>query len=190
MSITSALGRGLVRRWTLRRAIAAALLLVLALGWWTLLRPSALGGPLTLVTVTGVSMEPGLHTGDLAVVHKRGGYEVGEVIAFRSEPVPGKPGGAYVIHRIASGDSTNGYVTRGDNNDWDDPWDTTNDQVAGEMLFSVPDLGSGVRWLAQPVHLGAILAALVSGLTMVGGRPTKPEGEIVEPAGSEETATL
>ena len=177
MPLTS-VSRPATSRRSLRRVVAVLLVLSFAALWWTLLRPSSLGGPLTLVTVTGESMEPGLHTGDLTLVYEQDEYAPGDVIAFRAEAVPGKPGG-HVIHRIVSNDTTNGYVTRGDNNDWNDPWSPTLDQIAGKMLFSVAGAGTGVRWLAEPVHLAAILAALVSGLTMVGGRTSRAEDELV-----------
>lgn len=180
MSMSAELGRERTRRWTKRRGTAAVLLVAVALGWWAFLRPSVLGGPMTFVTVTGVSMEPRFHTGDLAVVYERDDYQTGDVIAFRAEAVPGKPG-AHVIHRIVGGDAAAGYVTRGDNNDWDDPWRPTLDEVTGELLFSVPSLGSGVRWLAQPIHLAAVLAGLVATLVMFGGKPAAPRIEDGEP---------
>lgn len=59
--------------------------------WWLWLRPEPLGGPLTLVTVSGISMEPGMHTGDLAVVRKADTYRHGDIIAFRVLVPPRSP---------------------------------------------------------------------------------------------------
>jgi signal peptidase I len=157
------------RRRTWQRVSSVALVGLLAFGWWAFLRPSTLGGPLTLVTVTGVSMEPGFQTGDLAVMRAADRYDQGDVVAFRSEPVPGTTG-AYVIHRIVGGNGRTGYVTRGDNNDWDDPWRPTAAEVTGRLWFAVPGAGTALRWLTHPVHLGALLAALAAAMTML-GRP-------------------
>ncbi len=182
MSSTPAPDRAQPRLVTRPRVTAAVLLLAIGLGWWFLFRPSSIGGPLTLVMVTGASMEPGLHTDDLAFVYERDSYEVGDVVAFRAEAVPDKPG-AFVIHRIKGGGATAGFTMRGGNNDWDDPWSPTADKVTGEMLFSLPGAGTAVRWLAQPIHLGAILAGLTASLTMAGGRrESEPTTEAVQPA--------
>lgn len=171
MSILAGLAAHSSRRQTLRRGAAVIVLVALLAGWWALLRPSLLGGPVTLVTVTGVSMQPRFHTGDLAVVYERDSYQVGEVIAFRAEAVPDQPG-AHVLHRIVGGDPSTGYVTRGDNNDWDDPWRPTAETVSGELVFSVPGVGSAVRWLSQPTHLAAIFGGVMASLVMFGGKPT------------------
>src|SRR5207253_4750125 len=77
--------------------IAAQLALVAALGWFCL--PQSLGGRADWVMVSGTSMLPHLHTGDLVLVEHQTSYHVGEVVAYR---VPkGETGAGYVvIHRI------------------------------------------------------------------------------------------
>jgi signal peptidase len=164
--------RGPARRHTWRRVSGVVLVGLLVAGWWAFLRPSFLGGPLTLVTVTGTSMQPTFHTGDLAVMRRTGDYAPRDVVAFRAEAVPGRPG-AYVIHRIRGGDATSGFVLRGDHNDWDDPWHPNAEDIAGELWFAVPAAGTALRWLGQPVHLGAVLAALAATMTML----RRPEEE-------------
>ncbi|MDZ7673788.1 MAG: signal peptidase I [Acidimicrobiales bacterium] len=122
-------------------------------------------GPVTFITVTGVSMEPGMHTDDVAVMYERGSYGHGDVVAFRASAAPGQSGqGAYVIHRIVGGTGEDGFVMRGDNNDWDDPWTPTSDEIAGERLFVVPGIGSAMRWVAQPMHLAALVGAMTVAL--------------------------
>ncbi len=164
-----------MRATTPRRVVACLLVVAVALTWWTFLRPSSMGGPLTFVIVSGVSMEPGLHTDDVAVVYGRESYTIGDVVAFRASPVGRTGEGTYVIHRITGGNGDDGFVMRGDNNDWDDPWTPSADDVAGKMLFAVPNLGVVMRWLAQPLHLAALMAAITSGLVVFGG-PPKDEG--------------
>src|SRR6476659_4295311 len=61
--------------------IAAQLALVAALLWFCL--PQALGGRAGWVLVSGTSMLPHLHTGDLVLVEHRSRYHVGEVVAYR-----------------------------------------------------------------------------------------------------------
>ena len=153
-----------------RRSVSWLLLALFALGWWAFLRPSSLGGPVTFITVTGSSMEPGMHTGDLAVMYRQPDYARGDVVAFRATPEGGAPGeGAFVIHRIKTGSGTDGFVMRGDNNAWDDPWTPTADEVAGEMVLHVPGFGSAMSWIAQPVHFAALLAGLFAAAVVGGG---------------------
>src|ERR1700761_7485461 len=77
--------------------IAAQIAFVGALLWFCL--PQALGGRAGWVLVSGTSMLPHLHTGDLVLVEHRSNYRLGDVIAYR---VPkGQIGaGHVVIHRI------------------------------------------------------------------------------------------
>ncbi|WP_380169267.1 signal peptidase I [Jannaschia sp. R86511] len=144
------------------------LLLAAATAWFALLGPSTLGGPMTLVQVTGQSMEPGMHTGDLAVVRTAGTYDVGDVVAFRIPMADGSRG-PVVIHRVqARADGT--MTLRGDNNDWDDPWPVTDEMVVGRLWLHLPAVGTWVGRVATPINLAALVAAAVAFLVMAGGR--------------------
>ncbi|MCH8920200.1 MAG: S24 family peptidase, partial [Chloroflexi bacterium] len=48
-----------------------------------LLWPTSLGGDVSYVMVRGVSMEPTLHPGELAVMRTQDGYKPGDVVAYR-----------------------------------------------------------------------------------------------------------
>ncbi len=147
------------------RLVAVALVAMMAIAACVFLRPAFVAdGPVQLIIVSGKSMEPGMHTGDLAVLYRRDSYHRGDVVAYRSGRAPGESRdgtGAFVIHRIRAGNGADGFMVRGDNNPADDPWQPTREDVAGEMLFHVPNIGWAVQWLGQPVHLGALLASLV-----------------------------
>ncbi|MQA16489.1 MAG: signal peptidase I [Pseudonocardiaceae bacterium] len=141
--------------------------LILA-GWWFWLRPEALGGSTTLVTVSGNSMQPGMLTGDLAIVRKTGDYVPGDVIAFHIPKDGGEQGGV-VIHRIVDGSADSGYRTRGDNNDWYDPWRPRPDDITGELWLHVPGAGRVVMTMADPLVAGATFAALTAFVIVAGG---------------------
>ena len=119
-----------------------------------------------MVRVAGVSMEPGMHTGDLAIVHARGDYDVGEVVAFQ---VPDDESGQrpYVIHRIIA-EKDGVFTLRGDNNDHDDPWDVRAQDIAGRLWFHAPGAGTWVARLSDPVVLAALLASLTAFLVCIG----------------------
>lgn len=155
-----------------RSAIATVLTVAAIVTWCVLLRPAFLGGTTGYVLVAGTSMEPTMHTGDLAVIHRQDGYRVGDVIAFH---VPrGEPGaGALVIHRIIGGSPTAGYRTQGDNRDRPDFWRPKPADVAGRTWFHVPGVGRALALLRQPLALGT-LAGLLTFLS-AGRRPPTPD---------------
>jgi signal peptidase len=137
-------------------ALAAQLALVAALLWFCL--PQALGGRAGWVMVSGTSMLPHLHTGDLVLVERRSSYHVGEVIAYR---VPkGQVGaGHVVIHRIVGGSAGKGWKMQGDNRTAPDLWYPTNHDVVGAKLLRIPDAWFVLRFFHSPLFLG-LLAAL------------------------------
>lgn len=139
----------------LLRSWASMLLLV---GVCSLIWPSSLGGDVDFVLVSGESMEPGLHTGDLVIVRDTDDYEDGDAVAFR---VPeGEVGaGSVVIHRIIGGDE-DGWHTQGDNRELADPWTPTEADVVGEQWAMVPRLGTFFARVRNPMPLGILAAAI------------------------------
>ena len=109
------------------------------------------------IIVSGPSMEPTMHTGDVMLVWPRPSYEIGDVVVYRvPEDLPGA--GALVVHRIVDHEADR-LVLRGDNNDEIDPWKPQTDDVVGRQLLLIPRLGLIISLLRQP----AVLAALVAG---------------------------
>ena len=154
--------------------IAAQLAFVAALLWFCL--PQALGGRAGWVLVSGTSMLPHLHTGDLVLVEHRASYHVGEVVAYR---VPkGQIGaGHVVIHRIVGGSSRTGWKTKGDNRTAPDLWYPTNHDVIGSRVLRIPDAWVVLRVLHMPVLLG--LFAAIGAFFLIGfggdGEPGQDE---------------
>jgi signal peptidase len=125
-------------------------------GWFMFLRPASLGGPLSTVLVTGVSMESTIHDGDLVVTQAQDHYEIGDVVAFDT-------GAAVVIHRIVGGSGDTGFTMKGDNNQGLDPWRPTTGDIIGKRWLRAPGLGIKVRQLqARPALLGALVGGLVA----------------------------
>lgn len=156
--------------------------------WFALLAPRSIGGPAGYVLVSGESMEPTMHTGDLVITRKESRYAVGDTIAYR---VPkGEPGaGAQVIHRIVGGSAEAGYVTRGDNNDKDDLWYPKPGDIVGKRYVLVPKAGTLVAKLRSPIGLAAIAAGLAMWAVLgTGGKKDEKTGPLApsepEPASS------
>ena len=127
-----------------------------AVVWWVLLAPTGLGGPVGMIWVSGSSMEPGMHTGDLALMYQRSSYGVGDVVAFEI------PEGGTVIHRIIEVTDA-GYRFQGDNRDFADPWELPTDDIVGKRVISVPHAAEAMTFLGRPISL-AVLVAILSGL--------------------------
>jgi hypothetical protein len=96
-------------------------------------------------------MEPTLYTGDLAVLQKREGYALGDIVAFRVND-------GIVIHRIVGGSAEEGFVMQGDNKPGVDPWQPKPDEILGRMWFHIPGGGRPLQNLRQPQNLAALVA--------------------------------
>jgi hypothetical protein len=107
-------------------------------------------------------MEPGFHTGDLAVVRPARDYRVGDVVAYNSGLMH-----TVVMHRIVA--IENGYYTfKGDNNSWLDPEQPTRNDLIGALTARIPEGGAWLSRAASPPVLGlAALVILASGGTAV-----------------------
>ncbi len=151
--------------------------------WFVLLGPAFLGGPATYVRVTGDSMEPTLHAGDLVVARGESSYGEGDVVAFRP---PRHTGGrsAVVIHRIVGGSPQEGFIMRGDNNEGKDPWRISEGDILGEMWFSIPGGGRLLAILQSPLLLAALASGVAVFLVLIGGEEKKRPREVLPANGS------
>lgn len=145
-------------RWTSRSrswiSVASLIAALLALWWFVL--PTHLGGRTTFFLTKGISMEPYLEEGDLAVLHKASSYQVGDVVAFHSDNMK-----AVLLHRIIDVDDTGRLTTKGDNNsevDLDHPLPR---DVIGRLDHVFEGAGKNFMWLkSTPVRIvGALLVA-------------------------------
>jgi len=128
--------------------------------WALFLRPQALGGPAGYVLVSGQSMLPRYHTGDLVLVERQSSYHVGQVIAYRV--AKGDPmAGAQVIHRIIGGDAVHGFVVQGDNRTAPDVWRPTPKDIVGAKALRIPNALLVLRYLRSPFLLGLLAACFV-----------------------------
>jgi signal peptidase I len=120
--------------------------------------PQGLGGRADWVLVSGTSMLPRYHTGDLVLVEHQSSYHVGEVVAYR---VPkGQVGaGHVVIHRIVGGNGATGWRVKGDNRTAPDLWYPKNRDVIGAKQLQIPDAWFVLRVFHMPVLLALFAAS-------------------------------
>ncbi len=122
---------------------------------WVLFLPIQFGGRAAYVIVSGVSMEPLYHNGDLVVVRREPSYGVGDIVTYYSADL-----GSYVIHRIVAA-RNNEFTLKGDNNAWLDPEKPTKEQVIGKAWLHIPGFGRYLAPFRTPLGL-ALLAGAVA----------------------------
>src|SRR5688500_18820854 len=115
--------------------ISTALTLALLVVGWLALAPAQFGGQVSYVVISGNSMEPGMHTGDLAVVRRAAEYGTGEVVAYRHPDV------GTIIHRIVDREGEQ-LVLKGDHNTWLDSHRPEPSEVIGRLWLHLPAVGT------------------------------------------------
>ena len=120
---------------------------------WLVLAPIQIGGRLIYLIVTGSSMVPSMHNGDLAVLQQSQEFQIGDVVLYRH------PNLGSVIHRIIAIEG-NRYFLKGDNNDWQDSYQPSASEIAGKVWFNVPYAGEMIRGFRSPIG-AAMLAGII-----------------------------
>jgi signal peptidase len=141
-------------------AIGFALAIAAVVLWGLFLRPQALGGPAAYVLVSGRSMLPHYHAGDVVLVEHQSSYRVGDVIAYRipkSDPMAG----LQVIHRIIGGDATHGFVVKGDNRTAPDVWRPKPQDIVGAKALRLPYGVVLLQLLRSPLLLALLAGSFV-----------------------------
>ncbi|MGA8257403.1 MAG: signal peptidase I, partial [Nocardioides sp.] len=114
------------------------------------------------------SMSPRVNEGDLVVVRPATNYAVGDVVAYRSSELQ-----QVVLHRVIKINEGR-YFLRGDDNNFTDPEQPTDQQVVGKEVLHVPKGGIWLRRLTSPVPLAIIaLTLLLVGHSAAGPHPRR-----------------
>lgn len=137
---------------TMKRVVElVALVLVLLL-----FVPMSVGGAASYVRVRGSSMYPTLRSGDTVLLVRDDHYEVGDIVAYRSEQL----GGAVVIHRIIHSEPDGTYVTQGDHNNFVDAFHPSNTDILGKRMARIPGGNAVVTTLQGPTGAAILVAGL------------------------------
>lgn len=121
--------------------------------------PAQLGGHLSLVVVSGHSMDGTYRTGDLLLAWPHTDYDVGDIVVYK---VPdGELGsGMRVVHRIIEKKQGH-FTTQGDNRDSADMWSPTVHDVVGQPLLRLRAGGLALKWLLSPIALALLCGVCV-----------------------------
>ncbi len=115
-----------------------------------------------LRVVQSGSMYPTIRTGSLIAIQPIESPEVGEIITYQrsSRQTP-------ITHRIIDTLIENGqiqYITKGDNNEFQDMEPVTKEMVLGRVSLVVPFIGYGINFARTPIGFTLLIivpAALV-----------------------------
>ncbi len=158
------------RRFRISYLVTIAVLIV-GVAWFFTLRPVSLGGPASYIVVSGVSMEPTYHDGDLVVLQTKDAYLPGDIVAYH---VPeGEVGaGKLVIHRVIGSDDE-GYITQGDNRKGEDLWRPQQSDVVGKSWLHLPGFGSLLAKFRAPLPLALFAGGFTVYFILTLGKPSK-----------------
>ena len=140
--------------WRWFQSVLAALMLVITVSAWVVFAPSQLGGQAVYVIVNGISMEPQFHYGDLVIARATPGYQVGDIVVYRSAELK-----SLVFHRIIA-INLDHFILKGDNNFWIDSYQPTQVDLIGKFWIQVPSAGNIVKWLQTPISMGIMAGIL------------------------------
>lgn len=164
------LGRVLVspgpgRRISLRQVVGPLALVTFVASWWMSFGPAVLGGPATFAIVDGRSMEPTYQYGDLVIARTASHHEIGDIVLFPSQTR------RIVIHRIVGGDSSQGWTTRGDNNNGNDNWILPDASILGQEWIVIPKAGHALMWTQRyPWLFAGAVGVIVCSISLIGTR--------------------
>ena len=135
---------------------------VLILLVWMVFVPIQLGGPVSYIIISGNSMEPEIHLGDLVVARRSDQYQLDQRVIY-DHPQLG-----YVFHRIV-GQEGDRFILQGDNNNWLDTYQPTQDEILGRYWYDIPGAGKVISALQQPLYFTLfvlIISSLLVGLVL------------------------
>jgi signal peptidase I len=150
----------------LRRGVTIALGCIVLGAAWLFLAPPALGGQVSWIVVSGISMLPKFRDGDLVFLRRAASYHVGEVAAYYDPLLRAK-----IMHQIIAVRAGH-YFFKGENNSYVDPYHPVRSEIKGLEWFMVPRLGELVLLLRKPV-VGAPLLGLIGVGLLSRGKHTR-----------------
>lgn len=112
-------------------------------------QPSIFGW--SCAVVLSGSMEPNILIDDLIVVHEQKDYAVKDVITFQPEGSM-----SVTTHRIVE-QTSEGFITRGDNNNTNDADPITKERIVGKVVLVIPKVGKFISFLQTPLGILSIL---------------------------------
>ncbi len=134
--------------WLITRRVIGWISTILMIALLFLAWPLAWGGLFSYTVVSGNSMEPTYQTGDVVMTYRTSDYQVGEIIVY-TVTFDDKTGA--IIHRIIEVLPDGTYRTKGDNNDFADPWVAEPQNIRGEVIAVFPQAYKVIGLIRSPL---------------------------------------
>ena len=135
------------------KIILIVLLIPIFIYFW----PLSMGGDSEFLVVQGKSMLPTITDGSLVITKKVPTYQIDDIVSFSLKEEGFK---RIVVHRII-GETEEGFIVKGDNNEKKDPGYATEKNIRGKVLFATPYFGEAIEYLRNPiVFIMATIATL------------------------------
>ncbi len=120
----------------------------------------SMGTSSPLVVVTSESMEPTLYRGDLLILQARAPEDIhlGDIIVYLDTTWHSD---GPIVHRVIEIQEDNGtyyFITKGDNNSMQDPYERTPDEIVGVVVMTIPWLGNVSLFLRSTVGFATMIA--------------------------------
>jgi len=141
------------------KILSTILFLGFIMGLWFLFAPIQVGGSVAYVMVSGNSMEPKYHFGDLIVVRAGQKYQVGEAVVYQH------PEEGHIFHRII-GREGGKFLLQGDNNSWIDSHQPSSNEIVGKLWLYLPFGGTIIGYLREPINMTLLTVVMVIAITV------------------------
>lgn len=146
---------------TIFMLIMILLIIIVAQSRFTGMEPSLFGNRLYIVD--SGSMMPALDINSLLIVREKpaSDIEIGDIITYSANNNTMR-----VTHRVVDiQDNGEAFITRGDANNVDDPNPISKDRVIGEVVYSIPYIGYGLRFLSSTA--GIVFIIVMGALSII-----------------------
>jgi signal peptidase len=165
---TRGLRRGSITEAAIGTCSAAAPWAIL-LGLFWLVLPIQLGGDTGFTVVSGRSMEPTYHTGDMIITKRASSYRPGDVVVYT---IPhGVGAGRDIVHRIKQRMPDGMWMLQGDNNRSGDPWLISDRHIQGRLWLMIPQGARIVNFFRSVAALALAIGVLVAWVFWPGAEP-------------------
>ncbi|MDZ7611784.1 MAG: signal peptidase I [Candidatus Moranbacteria bacterium] len=115
------------------------------------------GSPYSFKIVRSDSMKPAFEAGSVVVVWSKSDYSLGDIIVYNFKGEEGE----LVAHRIVDR-KEEGFLTQGDASSVVDENLVKQEDVLGEVVYSIPGAGKAVNFAKTPLGFGIIVIAVAA----------------------------
>lgn len=146
--------------------------------------PSFLG--YSSLTIETGSMSGTMEIGDMIIIKNTGDYKIGDIVTFMPE-------GATIptTHRIINYSENGEFVTKGDANNVKDTDNATKEQIIGEVVLHLPQLGQFASWVKQEgwIYIISVLVIIMLGSFILKNSNSEQELQSETASGGESSAS-